>query len=145
MILKKTKLNEKDYDKALKIWERSVIETDDFLKDEDRIALEHEIPTYFKYVEGYLWWNDIEVIGFSGTNDQNLEMLFIDPQYFNKGYGTQIVQTLIKDKKIQYVDVNKDNENAIQFYKKNGFIKYDESEQDGQGRDYPILHLKLSN
>ena len=33
MILKKTKLNEKDYDKALKIWERSVIETDDFLKD----------------------------------------------------------------------------------------------------------------
>lgn len=128
MILKKTKLNEKDYDKALKIWERSVIETDDFLKDEDRIALEHEIPTYFKYVEGYLWWNDIEVIGFSGTNDQNLEMLFIDPQYFNKGYGTQIVQTLIKDKKIQYVDVNKDNENAVQFYKKNGFIKYDESE-----------------
>ena len=145
MILKKTKLNEKDYDKALEIWERSVIETHDFLKDEDRIALEHEIPTYFKYVEGYLWWNDIEVIGFSGTNDQNLEMLFIDPQYFNKGYGTQIVQTLIKDKKIQYVDVNKDNENAIQFYKKNGFIKYDESEQDGQGRDYPILHLKLSN
>ena len=72
-------------------------------------------------------------------------MLFIDPQYFNKGYGTQIVQTLIKDKKIQFVDVNKDNENAIQFYKKNGFIKYDESEQDGQGRDYPILHLKLSN
>ncbi|WP_154836066.1 GNAT family N-acetyltransferase [Staphylococcus pasteuri] len=145
MILKKTKLNEKDYDKALKIWERSVIETHDFLKDEDRIALKHEIPTYFKYVEGYLWWNDIKVIGFSGTNDQNLEMLFIDPQYFNKGYGTQIVQTLIKDKKIQYVDVNKDNENAIQFYKKNGFIKYDESEQDGQGRDYPILHLKLSN
>lgn len=145
MILKKTKLNEKDYDKALKIWERSVIETHDFLKDEDRIALKHEIPTYFKYVERYLWWNDIEVIGFSGTNDQNLEMLFIDPQYFNKGYGTQIVQTLIKDKKIQYVDVNKDNENAIQFYKKNGFIKYDESEQDGQGRDYPILHLKLSN
>ncbi|MCE3021033.1 GNAT family N-acetyltransferase [Staphylococcus pasteuri] len=145
MILKKTKLNEKDYDKALEIWEKSVTETHDFLKDEDRIALKHEIPTYFKYVEGYLWWDEFEAIGFSGTNDQNLEMLFIDPQYFNKGYGTQIVQTLIKDKKIQFVDVNKDNENAIQFYKKNGFIKYDESEQDGQGRDYPILHLKLSN
>ncbi|MGC9615610.1 hypothetical protein ACO2FM_07275 [Staphylococcus pasteuri] len=29
---------------------------------------------------------------------------------------------------MQFVDVNKDNENAVQFYKKNGFIKYDESE-----------------
>ncbi|GGG88952.1 hypothetical protein GCM10007342_09130 [Staphylococcus pragensis] len=71
-------------------------------------------------------------------------MLFIDPKYFNKGYGTKIVQYLIKENKVQFVDVNKDNKNAIKFYMKNGFIKYDESQKDGQGRDYPILHMKLA-
>lgn len=144
MKIKKTKLNVEDYSKALDIWERSVSETHEFLKIEDRKALKNEIPTYFKYVEAYLWWDGFEVIGFSGTNDQQLEMLFLDPQFINKGYGTKIVQSLIKENKIQYVDVNKDNKNAVRFYKKNGFIKYDESERDGQGRAYPILHLKLS-
>ncbi|PTH94656.1 GNAT family N-acetyltransferase, partial [Staphylococcus shinii] len=43
----------------------------------------------------------------------------------------------------QYVDVNKDNYNAVNFYIKNGFKKYKESQKDQQGRDYPILHLKL--
>ena len=42
-------------------------------------------------------------------------MLFLDPQYFRKGYGTEILQTLISEHKIQYVDVNKDNPNAVAF------------------------------
>ena len=47
-------------------------------------------------------------------------MLFLDPQYFRKGYGTEILQTLISEHKIQYVDVNKDNPNAVAFYIKMG-------------------------
>ena len=57
---------------------------------------------------------------FSGINESNLEMLFLDPQYFRKGYGTEILQTLISEHKIQYVDVNKDNPNAVAFYIKMG-------------------------
>ncbi|WP_154836539.1 GNAT family N-acetyltransferase [Staphylococcus sp. Marseille-Q1834] len=144
MQLSKIQLEENDYDIVLDVWERSVLETHDFLKETDRLELKKEIPTYFKYVESYLWYDGSKVIGFSGTNNQNLEMLFIDPKYFNKGYGTKIVQYLIKENKVQFVDVNKDNKNAIKFYKKNGFIKYDESQKDGQGRDYPILHMKLA-
>ncbi|POA03647.1 GNAT family N-acetyltransferase, partial [Staphylococcus carnosus] len=45
--------------------------------------------------------------------------------------------------KIQYVDVNQDNRTALNFYIKNGFKIYSESQKDDQGRDYPILHLKL--
>ena len=51
-----------------------------------------------------------------GINDENLEMLFIDPKHFNKGYGTIILQSLIQEDKIQYVDVNKDNQHALKFY-----------------------------
>lgn len=143
MNLSKIELQEKDYPKALEIWGRSVIATHDFLKEEDRLELKTEIPMCFKHVEAYLWFEDKEAIGFSGTNEQNLEMLFIDPKYFKKGYGTEILQYLIRENKVQYVDVNKDNHKAVNFYIKNGFKKYKESQTDEQGRNYPTLHLKL--
>lgn len=43
-------------------------------------------------------------------------MLFIDPEDFNKSYGTIILQSLIQEDKIQYVDVNKDNQHVLKFY-----------------------------
>ena len=43
-------------------------------------------------------------------------MLFIDPEDFNKSYGTIILQSLIQEDKIQYVDVNKDNQHVVKFY-----------------------------
>ena len=143
MDIYKIKLVESSYPAALDIWEASVIETHDFLKENDRLALKTEIPTYFKYVDAYLWYDKNELIGFSGTNDNNLEMLFIHPKYFRKGYGTKILQYLIQEEDIRFVDVNKDNTDALNFYIKNGFKKYKESETDGQGRAYPIIHLKL--
>ena len=103
MRLNKIELQEKDYPKALAIWERSVIATHDFLKEKDRIALKKEIPTYFSHVEAYLWFDGDDVIGFSGTNEANLEMLFLDPKYFKQGYGTEILQTLIQEHKVQFI------------------------------------------
>ena len=144
MRLTKVKVKEKDYNTILKIWERFVVETHDFLKKEDRMQLKNELPIYLKYVEAYLWFNEKEAIDFSGINEKNLEMLFIDPKHFNKGYGTTILQSLIQEDKIQYVDVNKDNQYALKFYNKNGFKQYNESQKDNQGRDYPVLHLKLT-
>lgn len=113
------------------------------LKEEDRIALKKEIPTYLKYVDANLWLYDGAAVGFSGINKGNLEMLFIDPEHFRKGFGTEILQHLLTENHIQKVDVNKDNEQALNFYIKNGFKSYKESSHDEQGRDYPIIHLKL--
>lgn len=143
MKLFKVQLLENDYPKAIEIWENAVIATHSFLKEKDRIELKREIPKYFSHVEAYLWFYEEQAIGFSGTNEQHLEMLFIDPKYFNQGFGTEILQYLIKQNKIQYVDVNKDNKKATQFYIKNGFELFKTSRFDSQGRDYPILHLKL--
>ncbi|BFL68365.1 MULTISPECIES: GNAT family N-acetyltransferase [Staphylococcus] len=143
MTLIRRKIGQKDYHKVLDIWEKSVISTHDFLKEKDRLELKTEIPNYLNYVEAYFWCDEDEIIGFSGTNDQNLEMLFIDPKYFRKGYGTKILQTLIHEDKVRYVEVNKDNNNAVKFYQKNGFKKHKEALKDEQGRDYPIYYLKI--
>ncbi|MHD0398551.1 GNAT family N-acetyltransferase [Staphylococcus simulans] len=143
MRLNKIKLEDVHFPKALAIWERSVLATHDFLKEKDRIALKQEIPTYFQQVEAYLWFDGQEAIGFSGTHDSNLEMLFIDPNYFHQGYGSEILHDLIQQGKVKYVDVNKDNIGATKFYKKHGFKVYQSSQTDAEGRNYPILHLKL--
>ncbi|MDT3958405.1 GNAT family N-acetyltransferase [Staphylococcus kloosii] len=143
MNLSKISLQEQNYPTAMKIWEKSINASHDFLKESDKLALKSEIPTYFKYVNAYLWFNNDEVIGFSGTNEQNLEMLFLDPKHFGNGYGTKILQYLIKEEAIKFVDVNKDNDKALKFYQKNGFEIYSESQKDAQKRNYPILHLKL--
>ncbi|WP_237027242.1 GNAT family N-acetyltransferase [Lactobacillus sp. S2-2] len=144
-MLTKQKINEQNYELAINIWEESVTATHDFLKQQDKEEIKRNLPFYLKQVNGNYWLNNNEIIGFSGIDDDKLEMLFLHPNFFKQGLGSKIIQQLINQDQIKYVDVNKDNTNATKFYLKNGFEQYDESETDGQGNDYPILHLKLNN
>jgi len=41
------------------------------------------------------------------------------------------------------VDVNEQNDQALGFYKGNGFKVISRSEMDSSGKPYPILHLEL--
>lgn len=52
-----------------------------------------------------------------------LSRLTIYEPYQNKSYGTQIVEMLIKDYKINCLWVNDDNAKAIHVYEKCGFEK----------------------
>ncbi|MHC5217796.1 GNAT family N-acetyltransferase [Enterococcus sp. LJL128] len=141
-MLKQKSAEKNDYPALIALWERSVIATHHFLSEADRNKLKKEIPSYFPFVKLLLWFNEEELVGFSGTNDNHLEMLFIDPNHFRQGYGGQILQYLTMKQSVDSVDVNKDNPQATAFYLKNGFSIISESPTDGQNRAYPILHLK---
>ena len=54
MRLTKIDVKEKDYNTILKIWEKSVVKTRDFFKEEDRMQLKNDLLTYLKYVDAYL-------------------------------------------------------------------------------------------
>lgn len=127
---------------ALDIWERSVRATHTFLSEADITQLKAEVPFYFTQVDVSLWYDNENLIGFSGVAEDSLEMLFLDPTYFKQGFGSQILQRLVAEKNIMFIDVNEDNPNAVKFYNKNGFEQFDRSEKGGQGRDFPILHLR---
>jgi putative acetyltransferase len=51
----------------------------------------------------------------------------------------------LSELKATMVDVNEENLNAVQFYKKFGFQVYDKIEEDPEGKDYPILKMKLQD
>lgn len=137
------KCNEKDYETLAGIWERSVMATHDFLKEEDfneiRAAL---IPDYFPNVDLYAIADNCVYAGFIGLSPDSIEMLFIDSGRRGQGYGSALIE-FAKQRGATKVDVNEQNPSALNFYKAKGFRIISRDETGDAGRPYPILHLSL--
>lgn len=134
-----------EYPELLNVWESSVRATHHFLKEED---IEYFKPlilnTYFDAVElRCIKNNDEKIVGFLGVAEQNLEMLFIDPEYRGQKIGKALLDYSINFLEVNKVDVNEQNEQAVGFYKHCGFEVISRSALDSTGKPYPILHMEL--
>ena len=132
-----------DYPRLMDIWEDSVLNTHDFLKMEDFLFYKKILSTYFPHVDLFGYERDGALIGFMGVAGDNLEMLFIENKHRYPGVGKELVLYAIENLHIKKVDVNEQNSQAIGFYKYFGFNVYGKSELDTEGKEYPILHMKL--
>lgn len=134
---------EEDYETLAGIWERSVMATHDFLKEEDfneiKAAL---ISDYFPNVDLYAIADNGVYAGFIGLSPDSIEMLFIDSDLRGQGYGSALIE-FAKLRGVTKVDVNEQNPSALDFYKAKGFHVISRDETDDVGRRYPILHLSL--
>lgn len=54
-----------------------------------------------------------------------------------------MLEYAIREKKMQKVDVNEQNTQALHFYQNRGFEVIARDAIDGQGKAYPILHMQL--
>lgn len=135
--------NEKDYETLAELWERSVMATHDFLKEEDfneiKAAL---IPDYFPNVDLYAIAGNGVYAGFIGLSPDSIEMLFIDSGLRGQGYGSALIE-YARQRGATKVDVNEQNPFALNFYKAKGFRIIGRDETDDAGRPYPILHLSM--
>lgn len=135
-----------DFTEYLRVWEASVRATHDFLKEED-IGLYKEIinKTVLPGIE-HLYSATLSgntMVGFLGVHGHHIEMLFIHPSERGKGIGKQLILFAIEELHIDSVDVNEQNTQALGFYQKMGFRITGRDDLDGQGKPYPILHMKL--
>jgi putative acetyltransferase len=143
-------LNIQPYNDELKddlifVWERSVRATHTFLKRED--------IDYYKSIVVNINFNEFQVycaladggelMGFVGVADGKMEMLFVHPSYLGQGIGKALARYAIDILGARTVDVNEGNRNAAEFYKGLGFEVYDRAEKDSEGKDYPILKMRL--
>lgn len=142
-MLKRLPATKDDYHELSNIWLKSVKATHNFLSSKNQKDIQENLPEYFKQVKLSKWKIGNNIIGFSGTSDSDLSMLFLDPEYFRHGYGKEIISELIKSDNIKTVTVNEQNINALSFYQHQGFEIVSKSETDDDGRPYPILNLKL--
>ncbi|UCA60711.1 GNAT family N-acetyltransferase [Chryseobacterium rhizoplanae] len=138
-------ITEKDYPQLMSIWESAVLNTHDFLKKEDFNYYKEQIPGYFEHVT-LVGFEEANVLaGFMGVAEGNLEMLFIHNDYRGKGIGKKLIRYGTDRLEITKVDVNEQNIQAVGFYKHIGFHVLGRSESDGQGKEYPILHMGLES
>lgn len=78
-----------DYPRLIEIWRSAVRATHDFLKESDFQRIESNLAsTYFPAVTLTVAEREEESVGFAGTADGNLEMLFVSDQV--RGSGIEV-------------------------------------------------------
>lgn len=116
-------ISKAEYPEVVVVWEASVRATHHFLKEEDILYFKPLILNeYLNAVQlGCIRNTDKEIIGFMGVADRQLEMLFIHPEYRGMGIGKSLLTYSIHELNVNKVDVNEENEQAVEFYMHCGF------------------------
>ncbi|ENM5740417.1 GNAT family N-acetyltransferase [Vibrio mimicus] len=134
-----------NYAEMLNVWENSVRATHDFITEEDikffkPIIIEQAFPAVtLRCVKN----ESGSILGFVGTHDAKVEMLFILDEVRGKGIGKVLLQHAIEQLGATTVDVNEQNPQAVGFYERMGFKVTSRSPLDDMGKPFPILHMTL--
>jgi putative acetyltransferase len=146
MEYKITPIRKNEYPNVVDVWEASVRATHHFLKEEDIAYFKPLILNdYLNAVELRCIRSKRRMIGFLGVAEQNLEMLFIHPDFLGKRMGQLLLNYAIEKLHVNKVDVNEQNQQAVGFYQHHGFTIINRSEFDATGKPYPMLHMELKN
>jgi putative acetyltransferase len=130
--------------RVLDIWAAAVDATHDFLSDEDRVAIGREVEGFLPTAPLTLAVDDRDrPLGFMLIANGHLEALFIDPEHRGAGVGAIMIDYALAVHPMLTTDVNEQNDQAVGFYEHMGFERTGWSATDGQGRPYPLLHLRF--
>lgn len=125
------------------IWRRAVDATHGFLTPQDRRDIEAEVAAFLPGAPLDLAVDESNrAIGFMLLDGSHMEALFVDPDFHGLGIGRMLVDRAIARHPNLLTDVNEQNLQAIRFYERLGFTPCGRSEVDGQGRPYPLIHLR---
>lgn len=90
-----------------------------------------------------------EPLGFISHDGGAIQMLFVDARAHGKGVGSALLAAVVEECRRPdgsydvTVDVNEDNASGRSFYLARGFEPTGRSDEDEQGRPFPLLHLRL--
>ena len=136
-----------DFPTLSEVWERSVRATHCFLTEMDVLSLKPQVGKYLEAVDVTVAFaatgETVGFIGVSGASPKRVEMLFVDPAFFRRGVGRLLLTHVLRDGSAE-LDVNEQNPEALRFYEAFGFVVSGRSPLDGEGRPFPLLHLRLA-
>lgn len=133
-----------DGDRVIAIWAAAVDATHDFLTPEDRASIGREVEAFLPTAPLVLAVDDRDrPLGFMLIANGHMEALFIDPEYRGAGLGAMMIDYALAIHPELTTDVNEQNAQALGFYEHMGFERIGWSATDGQGRAYPLIHLRF--
>ncbi len=125
------------------LWEASVRATHHFLTEDNIQKLVPFVKVGLSSIKTLIIAHENNnPIAFMGIEAYKIEMLFVSPDYFGKGFGRKLAGLGISEYGVRYVDVNEQNPQAIGFYRHIGFEVFVHMEFDEQGNPFPILKMK---
>ncbi|MBL0767812.1 acetyltransferase [Sphingopyxis sp. DHUNG17] len=128
---------------VLQIWRDAVDATHDFLSAADRKEIDAEVADFLPSAPLWLAVDGADrPVGFMLLNGAHMDALFIAPAHRGKGVGRMLVLHALARAPGLSTDVNEQNDQAVGFYRRLGFVPVGRSALDGQGRPYPIIHLR---
>lgn len=129
----------------LSIWESSVKATHHFLSENEIENIKKYVPQALQDIPHLIIVENENKIpmGFMGIVEQHLEMLFIYHEERGKGLGKVLLKYGIEKYSVNDLAVNEQNPLAKGFYEHMGFKVYKRTENDEQGKPYPLLYMKL--
>lgn len=116
-----------------------------FLSEDDIQFFKTLVPDALAEVDTLLCMHDDagQVVGFIGVEDADVATLFIHPDWRGHGVGRKLMEYAIGTLGANTVDVNEQNEQAVGFYERMGFEVVRRSPEDGFGKPFPLLHMRL--
>ena len=141
------RVNAEDYPQVVEVWERSVRATHHFLTENDITEIRPLVQGELENLANVFCIRDQDgsVAGFVGFDQGKLEALFVDPSWHRAGIGRRLCDYALKVGDATLVDVNEDNQQAIDFYLHIGFTVEGRSAVDSGGRPFPLLHLRYDS
>ncbi|MBS5793376.1 MAG: GNAT family N-acetyltransferase [Lachnospirales bacterium] len=110
-----------DLDNIMNIWLNNNIKTHNFIDKNYWINNFDYVKTLLPTSEIYVYEINNSIIGFIGINKNYIEGIFIKEEYQNKGVGSKLLNYIKNLYNELYLNVYKNNDNAIEFYKKHNF------------------------
>jgi len=84
-----------------------------------------------------------KLVGFVAQDEGQIHMLFVAPDaQGGRGVGTALLDDVGMQFGVLCLDVNEQNPSARAFYRSRGFEEAGRSDLDGEGRTFPIIHLR---
>lgn len=138
-----------DFDQLTELWEGAVRATHRFLDDAEIANLRPFVREHYLPGANLIGIRDRDRdddgtwLAFMGVSGDELEALFVHHDAHRRGIGRRLAEHAIHALGVKRVDVNEQNPGAVAFYERMGFTVAGRSERDGQGRPFPILHMRM--
>ncbi|WP_252275499.1 acetyltransferase [Pseudomonas subflava] len=135
-----------DAPRLYEIWRGAVEATHHFLSAEHLELIAFQVKHQYLPEAGFQVVVDASdrPLAFMGMTGFTIDSLFVDPAFHGKGIGRLLIELARRSHHTLYLDVNEQNPGARTFYERMGFRIVGRSEFDGEGRPYPLLHLRLN-
>ncbi len=133
-----------DIDDIMIIWRDSVLASHSFFSEEDMNTFTPGFREYVQKQYAHIWvWEAETILGFIGIEDAMILTLFIRPSHFRQGIGRKLIHFGMNHCAATRVSVYESNTRAVLFYQQLGFVVASRTEQDGDGRELPMLEMVL--